>query len=154
MCAFSLLLMLSSSQERGWDVSLMFCGDFNSCPGNGVFEMVTSRVNDEKSLGLAEGIVCLLTFFPLCLISFAPDARQVMQCLYRKNEAPIRLESACGTPIFTNYAPGFHGCLDYIFVEKAKFLIDQVLHAFLGLVCKYEGINSDFRSFLCQVWKK
>lgn len=33
--------------EQGFDVSLIFCGDFNSCPGYGVLEMMTLQTIDK-----------------------------------------------------------------------------------------------------------
>ena len=40
---------------------------------------------------------------------------------------PIAMGSACGTPEFTNYTSGFSGCLDYIFYQRSKFQVDQVI---------------------------
>ena len=57
---------------------------------------------------------------------------------------PVAMESACGTPLFTNYTSGFDGCLDYIFFEKSKLNVHQVMLDFT----KY------FFSFLCPVLKK
>lgn len=39
----------------------------------------------------------------------------------------IRFASACGTPMYTNYTPEFSGCLDYIFYEKNKLEVEQVI---------------------------
>ena len=39
---------------------------------------------------------------------------------------PIAMDTACGTPPFTNYTTGFNGCLDYIFYEKSKLSVEQV----------------------------
>lgn len=39
----------------------------------------------------------------------------------------VRFASACGTPIYTNYTPEFSGCLDYIFYEKNKLEVEQVI---------------------------
>jgi 2',5'-phosphodiesterase len=41
---------------------------------------------------------------------------------------PVAMESACGTPPFTNYTSGFSGCLDYIFFEKSKLVVEQVVY--------------------------
>lgn len=37
------------------------------------------------------------------------------------------MSSACGTPQYTNYTPEFSGCLDYIFYEKDKFEVEQII---------------------------
>lgn len=38
----------------------------------------------------------------------------------------IQLDSACGTPQYTNFTEGFADCLDYIFYEKNKLKVEQV----------------------------
>ena len=38
----------------------------------------------------------------------------------------LMLTSACGFPEYTNYKSGFHGCLDYIFVEPSVFSVQTV----------------------------
>jgi len=35
--------------------------------------------------------------------------------------------SACGTPDYTNYTHGFHGCLDYIFFDSTSFKCTDVV---------------------------
>lgn len=35
--------------------------------------------------------------------------------------------SACGTPQFTNFTVGFQDCLDYIYCEKNKLEVRQVV---------------------------
>lgn len=44
----------------------------------------------------------------------------------------LDLESACGTPDYTNFVTGFQGCLDYIFIEKnglkAKSIVPMPTH--------------------------
>lgn len=51
-CSSSLQALCNASfrvmQEQGKDVSLVFCGDFNSCPGYGVLEMMTLQHIDEN----------------------------------------------------------------------------------------------------------
>ncbi|CAH2214735.1 jg4458, partial [Pararge aegeria aegeria] len=39
----------------------------------------------------------------------------------------IPLDSACGTPQYTNFTDGFADCLDYIFYEKSKLIVQQVI---------------------------
>lgn len=39
---------------------------------------------------------------------------------------PIKFQSACGTPEFTNYTPFFAGCLDYIYYDTENLKVDQV----------------------------
>lgn len=40
---------------------------------------------------------------------------------------PFKLDSACGTPKYTNYTAGFADCLDYIFYDKANLLVTEVV---------------------------
>lgn len=40
---------------------------------------------------------------------------------------PFPLDSACGTPQFTNYTAGFSGCLDYIFYDRSKLGVSKVV---------------------------
>ncbi|MEQ2158205.1 hypothetical protein GOODEAATRI_009860 [Goodea atripinnis] len=37
------------------------------------------------------------------------------------------LLSACGQPAYTNYVGGFHGCLDYIFIQPESMQVEQVI---------------------------
>lgn len=39
----------------------------------------------------------------------------------------FNFESACGTPKYTNYTPDYKGCLDYIFIERHKMTVEQVV---------------------------
>lgn len=39
----------------------------------------------------------------------------------------VPLDSACGCPAYTNYTSGFNGCLDYIFYDKSKLEVAEVV---------------------------
>lgn len=39
----------------------------------------------------------------------------------------FQLASACGTPKYTNFTAGFADCLDYIYYEKTKLSVEQVI---------------------------
>ncbi|KAM9364312.1 2',5'-phosphodiesterase 12 [Pholidichthys leucotaenia] len=87
---------------------LVFCGDFNSSPNSGVFQLlneslVPSQHPDWSSSGLEEP--CSLE-----LVSPLPP-----------------LLSACGQPEYTNYVGGFQGCLDYIFIQPNHMKVKQVI---------------------------
>lgn len=99
--------MRNRQLDLGKEVSLLFCGDFNSCPGSGVFEMMTLQNIDCDNEAW----------------SSKPDEAVIDLSLHN----PIAMETACGTPPFTNYTSGFSGCLDYIFFEKSKFIVEQVV---------------------------
>lgn len=42
-------------------------------------------------------------------------------------EQSIPLDSACGTPQYTNFTSGFADCLDYIFYQKSNLKVTQVV---------------------------
>lgn len=89
------------------DAALLFNGDFNSTPSTGLFQLMTGGRAPEShpdwaSSGLEEAC-------PMELV------------------CPFPLLSACGEPAYTNYVGGFHGCLDYIFLEPSKMQVEQVI---------------------------
>lgn len=53
------------------------------------------------------------------------DADEVVENI--SLEQDLCMSSACGTPEYTNYTPLFADCLDYIFYEKDKFEVEQVV---------------------------
>ncbi|KAM9813588.1 2',5'-phosphodiesterase 12 [Neosynchiropus ocellatus] len=87
---------------------LVFCGDFNSTPSSGVFQLVREtsvpqQHPDWSSSGPSESCnMELLSGFPPLL-------------------------SACGEPAYTNYVGGFNGCLDYIFIQPGLMKVEQVI---------------------------
>lgn len=87
---------------------LVFCGDFNSTPNSGVFQLVSEAAvpqqhPDWSSSGPEESCSMeLLSTFPSLL-------------------------SACNQPAYTNYVGGFHGCLDYIFIQPENMQVEQVI---------------------------
>ncbi|XP_076003276.1 2',5'-phosphodiesterase 12 [Genypterus blacodes] len=87
---------------------LIFCGDFNSIPNSGVFQLLSeaavSEFHDDWCSSWPEegcSMEMLSTFPPLL--------------------------SACNQPAYTNYVGGFHGCLDYIFIQPDKMQVEQVI---------------------------
>lgn len=46
---------------------------------------------------------------------------------------PFNLESACGTPKYTNYTVGFADCLDYIYFQNDRLAVDMVSNNFESL---------------------
>ncbi|KAK7899434.1 hypothetical protein WMY93_020287 [Mugilogobius chulae] len=88
--------------------ALVFCGDFNSTPHSGVFELLThSSITQSHSDWLSSG----------------PDHHCPMDLA-----SPFPpLLSACGTPPYTNYVGGFKGCLDYIYIQPDHMEVAQVI---------------------------
>ncbi|CAL1614220.1 unnamed protein product [Knipowitschia caucasica] len=88
--------------------ALVFCGDFNSTPHSGVFELLThSSIAQSHPDWLSSG----------------PDHHCPMDLA-----SPFPpLLSACGTPPYTNYVGGFKGCLDYVYIQPDHMEVAQVI---------------------------
>lgn len=87
------------------DVSLIFCGDFNSTPECGIYKLMTEN------------------FVPENFIDWSSNAEQAVRGVSLSQPLPMR--SACGTPEFTNYTVGFQACLDYIFFQSDKLAVTK-----------------------------
>ncbi|XP_036415973.1 2',5'-phosphodiesterase 12 [Colossoma macropomum] len=87
--------------------TLLFCGDFNSTPSSGLFQLLSQGSLPEDHSDWA---------------SNGPEELIQMELL-----SPFQLTSACGEPAYTNYVGGFHGCLDYIFMEPEALQVEQVI---------------------------
>ncbi|XP_071350977.1 2',5'-phosphodiesterase 12 [Trachinotus anak] len=87
---------------------LIFCGDFNSSPTSGVFQLVSETAVPQQHADWS---------------SSGPEESCSMELL---STFPPLL-SASGTPAYTNYVGGFHGCLDYIFIQPDSMQVEQVI---------------------------
>ncbi|XP_060622081.2 2',5'-phosphodiesterase 12 [Anolis sagrei] len=86
---------------------LLFCGDFNSTPSTGTYGFVINgSIAEDHEDWRSDGEE------PYCSMSLTH---------------PFRLKSACGEPAYTNYVGGFHGCLDYIFIDADALEVEQVI---------------------------
>ncbi|XP_054243434.1 2',5'-phosphodiesterase 12 [Indicator indicator] len=86
---------------------IVFCGDFNSTPSSGTYSFINSG-------GIAEDHE-----------DWVSNGEQE-KCSMPLSH-PFQLLSACGEPAYTNYVGGFHGCLDYIFIDKNALEVEQVI---------------------------
>nr|XP_009936977.1 PREDICTED: 2',5'-phosphodiesterase 12 [Opisthocomus hoazin] len=86
---------------------VIFCGDFNSTPSSGAYSFINSG-------GIAEDHEDW--------VSNGEEERCNMPLSH-----PFKLLSACGEPAYTNYVGGFHGCLDYIFIDRNALEVEQVI---------------------------
>ncbi|KAG7318946.1 hypothetical protein KOW79_017420 [Hemibagrus wyckioides] len=86
---------------------LIFCGDFNSTPSSGLFQLLSQGSISEQHSDWA---------------SNGPEELLPMEL-----HSPLQLTSACGEPDYTNYVGGFKGCLDYIFMEPQALQVEQVI---------------------------
>ncbi|KAF3690268.1 2',5'-phosphodiesterase 12 [Channa argus] len=87
---------------------LVFCGDFNSMPNSGVFQLLSEVVIPQQHADWS---------------SSGPEE----SCSMELDSAFPPLLSACGKPAYTNYVGGFHGCLDYIFIQPDSMQVEQVI---------------------------
>ncbi|KAL2745648.1 hypothetical protein V1477_006039 [Vespula maculifrons] len=89
------------------NVSILLCGDFNSVPECGIYQLMTENYIPENYKDWSSNL---------------EETVKGVSLTYN-----VRFASACGTPIYTNYTPEFSGCLDYIFYEKNKLEVEQVI---------------------------
>ncbi|KAG7153372.1 2',5'-phosphodiesterase 12-like, partial [Homarus americanus] len=99
MCLKILQHVITQYQMKHPDkeVSLLFCGDFNSTPESALYQFMTTQHVDS-------GNVVWKSKFGECVEGM---------CLRHE----LELASACGCPPYTTYTSSFHGCLDYIFYQ-------------------------------------
>ncbi|XP_054473786.1 LOW QUALITY PROTEIN: 2',5'-phosphodiesterase 12 [Anoplopoma fimbria] len=86
---------------------LVFCGDFNSPPHSGVFQLLSETAVPPQHADWS---------------SSGPEESCSMELL-----SAFPLLSAYGQPAYTNYVGGFHGCLDYIFIQPDSMQVEQVI---------------------------
>ncbi|CAD1476443.1 unnamed protein product, partial [Heterotrigona itama] len=89
------------------NVSILYCGDFNSVPNNGVYKLMTEK------------------YIPADHDDWKSDVEEQIQNVCIKHDT--NLSSACGTPEYTNYTGTFSGCLDYIFYQTDYLTVEQVI---------------------------
>lgn len=94
--------------KEGTNVVLMLCGDFNSNPRTGTYHLITCG------------------HLPEDFEDHPPveNEEKVDGIEFSHN---MKLSSACGIPSYTNYVGGFCETLDYIFIEKDKLDVEQVI---------------------------
>lgn len=95
------------SENQAEKCSIIFCGDFNSCPKSGIPKF------------MSEG-------------SVNSDYYQWRSCPGQEVEHfdirhPFEMDSACGYPKYTNFTLGFADCLDYIFYQRDEMGIEEVV---------------------------
>ncbi|KAG6446256.1 hypothetical protein O3G_MSEX004346 [Manduca sexta] len=88
-------------------ISVILCGDYNSVPSCGIYQLFTTGVASDT------------------LADWRSNENEAVSNLSLKQSVP--LESACGTPQYTNFTAEFADCLDYIFYEKTNLEVEQVI---------------------------
>ncbi|XP_007521260.1 2',5'-phosphodiesterase 12 [Erinaceus europaeus] len=86
---------------------VIFCGDFNSTPSTGMYQFaISGNISEDHEDWISNG--------------------EEERCNMSLNHF-FKLKSACGEPAYTNYVGGFHGCLDYIFIDLNALEVEQVI---------------------------
>ncbi|CAL8337493.1 unnamed protein product [Lota lota] len=88
--------------------AFIFCGDFNSTPDSGVCQLIQGGMVPDSHPDWVSG---------------GPEESLPMEL---RSPLPPLL-SACGDPAYTNYVGGFHGVLDYVFLQPDGLEVDQVI---------------------------
>ncbi|CAL1284908.1 unnamed protein product, partial [Larinioides sclopetarius] len=101
------LLLKYQKENPSYTTSLILCGDFNSCPEFGVYKFMTEGYLSEDC------------------IDWQSNPEETVHGIPLKHS--FSMDSACGTPTYTNYTEGFVGCLDYIFYNKAHLEVKDVV---------------------------
>lgn len=111
--AFYALTLLQQTAENykklnpNDSISVMLCGDFNSTPIDGVYELVTKKN------------------IPVDHKDWQSNKEQIIE--NTSLSLNIDLASACGTPEYTNFTVEFADCLDYIFYDTNKLKVTQII---------------------------
>uniref|UniRef100_A0A3Q2GAK5 Phosphodiesterase 12 n=1 Tax=Cyprinodon variegatus TaxID=28743 RepID=A0A3Q2GAK5_CYPVA len=88
---------------------LLFCGDFNSTPNSGVVQLLSEAAVPQQHA------------------DWSSSGPEESCCMELSSSFPPLL-SACGLPAYTNYVGGFHGCLDYVFIQPESMqVVEQVI---------------------------
>eukprot|EP00058_Branchiostoma_floridae_P019969 XP_002605459.1 hypothetical protein BRAFLDRAFT_212438 [Branchiostoma floridae] len=89
-------------------VSLLLCGDLNSHPTSGLYELLTKQA------------------VPASHTDWFPAEPQTTDEGVDLSH-PFTLTSACGLPDYTNYVGGFQGTLDYIMIDTCQLAVNQTI---------------------------
>ncbi|XP_012150679.1 2',5'-phosphodiesterase 12 isoform X3 [Megachile rotundata] len=92
-------------QNAECNVSIIYCGDFNSVPESAVYQLIIKKH----------------------ILNYHDDSQSDPDPRIRSVKHDVNLHSACGTPKYTNYTTTFSGCLDYIFYQTDHLEIEQVI---------------------------
>ncbi|XP_032687861.1 2',5'-phosphodiesterase 12-like [Odontomachus brunneus] len=94
-------------ENPGCNVSVLLSGDFNSVPERSIYRLFTEN------------------YVPESCEDWRSNAEEVVENVSLTQD--LQMSSACGTPEYTNYTPEFSACLDYIFYERDKLEVEQVI---------------------------
>lgn len=95
---------LATTEEN---ISLVFCGDFNSVPECGIFKLMTEKFVDSD------------------FIDWKSNVEEAVQNVTLAQ--PFNIDTACGAPKYTNFTHAFAACLDYIFYQTDRLSVEEVI---------------------------
>lgn len=100
-------MLESETGETNLKITIIFCGDMNSTPDCGLYKLVhEGKVSSD-------------------LKDWRSNEEEAVQGLTIKTS--LRFSSAYKDIPYTNYTPGFNGCLDYIYYEPAGLVCDSTV---------------------------
>ncbi|KAF2358650.1 Endonuclease/exonuclease/phosphatase [Trinorchestia longiramus] len=108
--AFTLIEQLVArleAAEKGCLVRVLVCGDLNSTPDTGVYQLATLRHVGADHQGWKSAL-----------------GEEVEGVELRQT---LPMASACGTPTYTNYSVPFQGCIDWIFYRTDSLRVENVV---------------------------
>ncbi|XP_031835173.1 2',5'-phosphodiesterase 12 [Nomia melanderi] len=101
------LAQKTKQENPEYNVSIIYCGDFNSEPNNGIYQLMTQK------------------YIPEDYADWKSTSNENVENVTLKHD--INLSSACGIPEYTNYTAAYSGCLDYIFYQTDYLGVEQVI---------------------------
>lgn len=125
-------------EEELESAAILFCGDFNSLPHSSTFDFMMNGTYK-------------------CCPSWKNNSSDHVDTILKHN---LRLDTACGTPEYTNYTQNFNGCLDYIFYSKNNLKVTDVVpmpnheHVTAQVALPNDYFPSDHVALVCTLqWK-
>lgn len=109
------------------NIGLIFAGDFNSVPECGIYKLFTQKLVDDTFVDWKSSKFLEIRRFNSAAHNkflFADKEEAVTNVQLTQ---PYNMQSACGTPKYTNYVPGFKACLDYIFYQTEHFQVQEII---------------------------
>ncbi|KAL9881859.1 2',5'-phosphodiesterase 12 [Glossina fuscipes] len=100
-----LIIQLNLNDEN--QLAIVFSGDFNSVPECGIFRLMTEGFVEDD------------------FIDWRSNPEEALTGVFLKQ--PFRMQSACGTPQYTNFTHAFAACLDYIFYQSDRLSVEQIV---------------------------
>ncbi|XP_078700338.1 2',5'-phosphodiesterase 12-like [Branchiostoma floridae x Branchiostoma belcheri] len=115
VCLKFLEKVVNSNSTQDSSVSLLLCGDLNSHPTSGLYQLLTSKAVPASHTD----------WFPADPQTTDDGKLELLEGVDLSH--PFSLTSACGLPDYTNYVGGFQGTLDYIMIDTCQLAVNQTI---------------------------